>query len=102
MSNTINENQYNEITQQGNVVVQFTADWCGPCRNIKPIIEKASNTFGFDYKTVNIEKERLLSESKQIKSIPFVEIYKGGNLVHSFVGQKSPSQLNEIFETFYQ
>lgn len=101
MSQLINESQYNDLIQQGNVVVQFTANWCGPCRNIKPIIQSASNDFGFDYRTVDIESSRTIAESKKIKSIPYVELYKSGELVHSFVGQKSPSQLKEIFETFY-
>lgn len=101
MSQLINESQYNELTQQGDVVVQFTANWCGPCRSLKPLIEKSSNDFNFDYRTVDIENSRTLSEAKKIRSIPYVELYKGGELVHSFVGQKSASQLSEIFETFY-
>jgi len=101
MSNLINEEQYKEITQQGNVAIQFTADWCGPCKNLKNVMKKTTDTFNVDYKLVNIENSKTLSESKKIRSIPYVELYKNGEIVHSFVGQKTPSQINDIFESFY-
>ncbi len=99
--NLINESAYNEITQQGKVVVQFTANWCGPCKSIKPLLEGNSSTFGYDYKLVNIEDESEFAKKKGIRSIPFVEIYSGGEKKHEFTGAKTPSQLKELFESLF-
>lgn len=98
----LNEQAYNEITGNTKCVIQFTADWCGPCKALKPILENASNEFGVDYRTVNIDSNRDFAMAKGIRSVPFVEIYSGGELKEHFVGSKNKQQLNEIFSTCFK
>ena len=97
----LNEQAYNELTENTKCVIQFTADWCGPCKALKPILSNTSNEFGVDYRIVNIDSNREFAMSKGIRSVPFVEIYSGGELKDSFVGSKNKQQLNEIFSTYF-
>ena len=97
----LNEQAYNEATENTKCVIQFTADWCGPCKSLKPILEDMSSQFGVEYRIVNIDNNRNLAMLKGIKSIPFVEIHSGGEIKGSFAGSKNKRQLNEIFSTYF-
>ena len=97
----LNESAYNEAADNTRCVVQFTASWCGPCKNIKPVIDGFSSEFGFDYYTVDIDKNREFAMSKGIRSVPYVEIFSSGELKDSFVGGKTPSQLSEYFSVHF-
>ena len=97
----LNEQAYREITENTRCVIQFTADWCGPCRSLKPILENISEEFGIDYRIVNIDQNRDLAMSKGIKGIPFVEMYSGGDLKDSFSGSRNKDQLTELFSAHF-
>lgn len=97
----LNEQAYKEVTENTKCVIQFTADWCGPCKSLKPILETTSSQFGVEYRIVNIDNNRNLAMSKGIRSIPFVEIHSGGELKDSFVGSKNKKQLDEIFSAYF-
>jgi len=97
----LNEAAYNELTQNTNCIVQFTADWCGPCKQLKPVLEEVSQNLGVDYRTVNIDSNRDFAMSKGIRSVPFIEVYSGGTLKESFVGSKNKSQIEEILAVYF-
>lgn len=97
----LNEQAYNELVQNTKCVIQFTADWCGPCKTLKSVLKNTSDHFGVDYGIVNIDSNREFAMEKGIRSIPFVEIYSGGVLKDSFVGSKNKKQLNEMFSVYF-
>lgn len=79
------------------VVVDFNADWCGPCRMLKPIIEELSEDRS-DYKfaSVNIDSEDLLAERYGISSIPCVIVFENGEEVKRSIGLKPKDAMNEF------
>jgi len=78
----------NEI-KQGVTLVDFFAQWCGPCKMIEPIIEEVSNEIE-DAKVikVNVDKYPELSAKYNIRSVPTFIVFKDGNIVETVIGAK--------------
>ncbi len=81
------------------VLIDFNASWCGPCRMLKPILEKISDERD-DYKfvSINIDDEEQLSDEFGISSIPCLVIVKNSKEVKRSVGFKTEDELNQFLE----
>ena len=86
------ENFENEIKNyEGTAIVDFYADWCGPCKMMSPIIDKIAEELDGQYKVgkVNSDENMELAEEFGIMSIPTIIIFKGGNITKVFNGVTS-------------
>lgn len=73
----------------GTTLVDFYADWCGPCRMLSPVIEKvAAEVKTVKFIKVNVEDMQAVVEKMGISSIPTLILYKNGKEVDRFVGVK--------------
>ena len=81
------------------VVCDFYADWCGPCRMLAPVLDGVSEKFGDKavFVKVNIDEESELAVRYGIVSIPFVGVFKGGELSEKSVGYMSKSEAEDFF-----
>lgn len=81
------------------VLVDFNADWCGPCRMLKPILDQISDE-RTDVKIVgvNIDDEDELAEKYEVSSIPCVVLFKNGQEVSRSVGLKPKEAIEELLE----
>ena len=77
------------------VLVDFWAEWCGPCRMVAPILEEIAkeNKEKLIVAKVNVDENPGVSGRLGIRSIPTMNIYKSGQLVISIVGAKSKHDL---------
>ena len=77
------------------VLVDFWAEWCGPCKMITPIIEEIAPSYKDKIKIVkvNVDENRPIAERHGIRGIPTLIIYKSGNVEATHVGALSRSQL---------
>jgi putative thioredoxin len=90
-----------EASVTGLVLVRFTADWCGPCKQLAPLITKAIAEAGggrVKEVVVDIDRQRLIAEQFRIQSVPTVYAFLGGQPVDGFVGMKSERELKAFIE----
>ena len=88
-SDTINKNEI--------VIIDFWAEWCGPCKNFSPIYEEASEKHeDIVFAKVNTEEEQELGASFQIRSIPTLMIFREKIILYSQPGMIGGPQLDEL------
>lgn len=77
------------------VVVDFWAEWCGPCKKLSPILEEVADELDGEVTIaqVNVDEERNLGAMFQIMSIPNVLIFNNGEKVDEFVGLRSKDDI---------
>ena len=76
------------------VIVDFWAEWCGPCRMVAPILEEiASENDTIVIAKLNVDENPQISASYGITSIPTLNVYLGGEVVKSIIGAKPKAAL---------
>lgn len=80
---------------QGVVVVDFFATWCGPCKMLTPIFESLSNEMSdkVDFGKIDIDRSLEVAQAFNIVSVPTMIIFKNGNMVEKMVGFTPKEQL---------
>jgi thioredoxin 1 len=92
------ENFENEVLNSDKpCLVDFYADWCGPCKMMSPIIEEIADELGDTVKVgkVNSDENMELTEKYQIMSIPTIMVIKNGQIVKTFVGVTAKEEIQE-------
>ncbi|HCD55387.1 MAG TPA: thioredoxin, partial [Halieaceae bacterium] len=84
------------------VVVDFWADWCGPCKSLMPVLEKLANEYAgaFLLAKVNADEQPMISQQFGVRSLPTVMVMQGGQPVDGFVGAQSEAQVRELLEKY--
>ena len=91
------ENFSKEINNSKRIVVDFNADWCGPCRMLAPILEDlASKRTDINFAAVNIDDEEELAETYNVSSIPCLIIFENGKAVKRSIGLKPIEELESF------
>jgi len=74
-----NLNDFNTITQDGITLVDFSAKWCGPCQQMKPILQKFSEKHpDINVITVDVQQEKDLAVKYRIQSVPTLIVFRDG------------------------
>ncbi|HPB72562.1 MAG TPA: thioredoxin [Phycicoccus sp.] len=84
------------------VLVDFWAPWCGPCRAVAPILEEISRDLGDKLEIVklNTDENPAVTGRLGITSIPTMHLYKGGEIVQTFIGALPKPKLVKGLEPF--
>ncbi|HUF57860.1 MAG TPA: thioredoxin [Thermohalobaculum sp.] len=85
---------------EGLAIVDFWAEWCGPCHAVAPAIESLAEEYAGKVKIgkLDVDSNRRVTEKFNVRSIPSILYFKDGELVETVVGVRSKGQLEELIK----
>lgn len=99
----LKEGNFDDFISKGNVIIDFWAEWCGPCKLLNPVIDEIAKEMKGKVKfgKVNVDKEGELAQRLEVMSIPTLIFFKNGEIVNRISGAKHKGELeNVIADTF--
>lgn len=104
MTQPLTDNQFSEnvLNSKGLVLVDFWAEWCGPCRQLGPILEAIDEEMGNDVKIykMNVDDSPETASQFGVRSIPTMFLFKDGKQVDTKVGLNTQSTISSWIESY--
>ena len=92
------ENDVIGRSQERPIVVDFWADWCGPCHQLAPVLERAAEEHDVELVKVDIDANPELAQRYGVSGIPAVKAFRNGHVVAEFVGARLPASVGRFFD----
>ncbi len=88
------------LKEKGKVLVDFYADWCGPCRMMSPIIDEIAEEMGESVKVgkINVDNNQELAIKYDVMSIPTIMVFENGNPIKTFIGVTDKNEVLEVLK----
>lgn len=90
------------IANEKPVLIDFYADWCGPCKMMAPELEKLAGMMQDEVKIVkvNVDKNQELAQKLGIRGVPTLMLYRNGELLWRDAGMRNAAQLKSVIEQY--
>jgi thioredoxin 1 len=95
-----NEASFEKVIKDGVVLVDFYADWCGPCKMLAPILDELSEEVSAKIVKVNVDENPGLSQAFGIRSIPTMIVFKNGEPVDQIIGLVQKGALEQKLNSY--
>ena len=96
----VNESKFDKIISSGITLVDFYADWCGPCKMLSPILEELDNEYpNITFVKVNCDNDINLASRYGIMSIPSVYVFRDGLEVSKFQGYRGKQEVKAFLDS---
>jgi len=94
----VNEKEFDEMTKKGAVLVDFYADWCGPCKMIHPVLEQIEKELDgkLNIISVNVDEQENLAMRYKVMSIPTLLLFKDGEVIGQTMGYQAKPMLDKF------
>ncbi len=101
---TVNDGEFGEkvLSATKPVLVDYWADWCGPCRQLSPIIDELSNSYGdrMIFAKVDTNANPQIAARQGIMMLPTIQIFLNGDMVANVQGGQTKAKLIKMIEQF--
>jgi thioredoxin 1 len=97
---TFTDGDFDQQTKSGVVLVDFWAEWCGPCRRIAPIVDELATQFDgrATIGKMNVDENPTVPQRFMVRGIPTLLLFKNGDLKETIVGLKPKEELAQLVE----
>lgn len=93
-----NESLLEIVSKEGITVVDFFANWCGPCRALLPVLDELSEEVDYRIAKVNVDEYKDVPAFYGVRTIPTLVIFKDGKPIETLIGARSKEQLKKEIE----
>lgn len=95
----VNQTEFDELINNGTTLVDFYADWCGPCKMLGPILEELDSEYpDINFVKVNCDNDIALADRYGILSIPAVFILRDGKVIGNTLGYHGKEDMKKFIE----
>jgi thioredoxin len=77
-------------------ILYFTADWCNPCKKVKPIVEELNRDSSIKFQFIDVDQEVEMAKNMNVRSVPTFIVVENGSEVKRAVGAQTKEQLQEL------
>jgi thioredoxin 1 len=77
-------------------ILYFTADWCNPCKKVKPIVEELNRDSSIKFQFIDVDQELEMVKSMNVRSVPTFIVIEDGSEIKRAVGAQTREQLQEL------
>jgi thioredoxin 1 len=90
---------FEELTDEGVVLADFYADWCGPCKQLEPIVERVAATTQATVAKVDVDAHQALAGEYGVRGVPTMVLFSDGEVAERIVGVRGEDQLATLIES---
>ena len=77
-------------------ILYFTADWCNPCKRVKPIVEELNRDSAVKFQFIDVDQETEMTKAMNVRSVPTFIVIEDGSEVKRATGAQTKEQLQEL------
>ena len=94
----LDDNNFNEVTKSGVTLVDFFAEWCGPCRTLTPVLEEIAKELSGKVKIgkLDIDKSPVIAKEHHVTSVPTIILFRDGQEINRLVGLRDAAAIKDF------